>query len=465
MNNMIIQIMENRDKRVLHQKELCDIYHLPLISFTLNIAGNIKKNKLFDILFNLGCKEIELALISNQIKLKEILLQDSGNTAFYVYNLSAEFIKRAMIEIEDFNDLSRLFDIDVIDNETYTPLSRTQFGNPPRSCLICRDVPYLICRRNNTHSFGEIIHKTKEISNKSFSRILSNIARFSLECELSTSPKPGLVDRLNNGSHTDMNYPLFLKSIESITPFLELEYMVCFDNLNKNELFKKMKSIGLEGERTMLESTNGINTHKGAFFSLSTIGCAISYSISNEDNISIDNIKQFSKEFGEWARLNNDTNISHGDNIRKNIGNYGIYDETISGYLSVFSKCYKYLSLFREDKQLNVFFTKLISNYEFDENIFNEKIEPLSLRIMCTLLSSAKDSNIIYRGGLKALLAINNKFSEIDSYNYCDKELKEILINEDIDFVKNNLSPGGVADLLTLVIFTMTLVSLDIIKL
>lgn len=465
MDNIMLHIMEARDERVLMQKELCNIYHLPIISFTLNIVGNVKRTNLFDILFNLGCYQIEEALILQQLKVKEIIINDYGNTAFYIYNASTELIKRAMIKIEDFNELSRLFDIDVIDNESYKPLSRTQLGDPPRSCLICKDVPYIVCRRNSTHSFDEVIKKTKDISNKGFSKILSNFAKFALECEISTSPKPGLVDRLNNGSHTDMNYSLFLKSIESITPFLELEYMAVFDNSNKDEMFKEMKIVGLSAEKKMLESTKGINTHKGAFFSLSIIGCAISYCVSKEYEVSIDNIKKFSKEFGEWSKLNNGINSSHGNCVRTNIGNYGIYEETISGYLSVFDKCYKYLSTFRKDKELTIYFTKLISCYEFDENLFDRKIEPICLRIMCTLLASVKDSNIIYRSGIDALIDIHNKFTAIDYKNYNDDELRKVLIREDIDFIKKNLSPGGVADLLTLVIFTMILVSFDIIKL
>lgn len=78
---------------------------------------------------------------------------------------------------------------------------------------------------------------------------------------------------------------------------------------------------------------------------------------------------------------------------------------------------------------------------------------------MCTLLSCVNDSNIIYRGGLTSLNEIQERFTYIDLMNYSYLLLKEILINEDKKFTAMNLSPGGVADLLILEIFIMSIMS------
>lgn len=465
MDEILLRILQNREERSLIQKRLCKSYNLPVISFTLNIAGDIKRNKLYDIIFKLGCKQIESNMLFSKLENKQILFNDYGNTAFYVYHCSADLLKRTMIKIEDQNDLSRLYDIDVIDDKSLTPLKRTNFGFPPRSCLICKDVDYNYCRGRKNHSFDEIVNKTKNISQDNYVRILSNIARFSLECELSTSPKPGLVDRFNNGSHLGMNYNLLLVSIDCIIPFLEMEYRACFDYKNKNDLFKKMKKIGILAEKKMLEITKGVNTHKGAFFSLATIGCAISYCIAKEENISIHNIQQFVKEFGDWSKFNNMINLSNGNHVRINIGDYGIYSELLSGYSSVFLRCNKYLNLFKENTEIINSLTKLINTYSFDKDLFTYKIEPICLRIMCTLLSCVNDSNIIYRGGLTSLYEMHDRFTYIDSMNYSDVLLKEILINEDKKFTTMNLSPGGVANLLTLELFIMIIISLEILEL
>ena len=45
------------------------------------------------------------------------------------------------------------------------------------------------------------------------------LAEAALWQELELTPKPGLVDRLNNGSHRDMDHALFVRSIAAITPW------------------------------------------------------------------------------------------------------------------------------------------------------------------------------------------------------------------------------------------------------
>lgn len=46
------------------------------------------------------------------------------------------------------------------------------------------------------------------------------LAEEALWQELELTPKPGLVDRLNNGAHHDMDHALFVRSITTITPWL-----------------------------------------------------------------------------------------------------------------------------------------------------------------------------------------------------------------------------------------------------
>jgi triphosphoribosyl-dephospho-CoA synthase len=45
------------------------------------------------------------------------------------------------------------------------------------------------------------------------------LAEAALWQELELTPKPGLVDKLNNGSHRDMDHALFVRSIAAITPW------------------------------------------------------------------------------------------------------------------------------------------------------------------------------------------------------------------------------------------------------
>jgi triphosphoribosyl-dephospho-CoA synthase len=48
------------------------------------------------------------------------------------------------------------------------------------------------------------------------------LAATALRLELNLTPKPGLVDMANNGSHNDMDHALFLRSIDAIAPWFRV---------------------------------------------------------------------------------------------------------------------------------------------------------------------------------------------------------------------------------------------------
>jgi holo-ACP synthase/triphosphoribosyl-dephospho-CoA synthase len=458
--NSMLDILNARDERVKVQQELIGKYKLPLISFTLNIAGNIKRSPLFDIIFDKGLQSI-LSEIKINIIYKQIKRDDTGSLALIVVDDEITSLKRKMVEIENSSPSARLYDIDVIKTD-FKPISRLDIGLDVRGCLIC-DKPYLVCRRNKTHTLEEVINTTKKISQRECASLLSNIASYSLKAELSTTPKPGLVDRNNNGSHLDMSFELFLKSIETITPYLEEEYLTAFKISNKIQLFHKMKEIGLSAESSMLNATENINTHKGAFFSLSAIGCGICYLIAQDKKATIYEIRLFASDFAKWAQQNNRDNISNGYKVRENNIKVGIYFEAINGYPSIFESCSKFLNNF-EDIKYREYLSPLLNKEEFSLRLFNEMLEDKALGVFCKLLSCVNDSNIIHRGGSEALLEMHRLFKRLDSENLSIYGLKEELYKCDLKFIESNLSPGGTADLLTIALFIMILKALNIVQ-
>ena len=92
--------------------------------------------------------------------------------------------------------------------------------------------------------------------------------------EVCTTPKPGLVDRHNNGSHKDMDVFTFLDSTAALLPYLERAAAIGQEtaHMTPKETFERLREAGLGAERTMLRATGGVNTHKGAIFSL---GCVL----------------------------------------------------------------------------------------------------------------------------------------------------------------------------------------------
>ena len=96
------------------------------------------------------------------------------------------------------------------------------------------------------------------------------LAEAALWQELELTPKPGLVDKLNNGAHRDMDHALFVRSIAAITPWFSRFAELGSAHADKpaGEQLRLLRPMGLACEQAMYAATNGVNTHKGGIFAL-----------------------------------------------------------------------------------------------------------------------------------------------------------------------------------------------------
>ncbi len=100
-------------------------------------------------------------------------------------------------------------------------------------------------------------------------RRLARAAVAALHDELALEPKPGLVSRLDSGSHTDMDAKTFLRSLFALRhSFLRL---ACLGAARVS--FAELEREGVRAESRMLAATEGVNTHRGAIFALGLL-CA-----------------------------------------------------------------------------------------------------------------------------------------------------------------------------------------------
>ena len=103
-----------------------------------------------------------------------------------------------------------------------------------------------------------------------FLKKVSELAKNALIDEVTSYPKPGLVDSKNNGAHVDMNIDTFIKSANALEEYFYkfAEYGKNTANIEEKESLPKGRLIGIEAERAMFEATGGINSHKGIIFSI-----------------------------------------------------------------------------------------------------------------------------------------------------------------------------------------------------
>jgi triphosphoribosyl-dephospho-CoA synthase len=89
-----------------------------------------------------------------------------------------------------------------------------------------------------------------------------------LEDEAHVTPKPGLVDAVNSGSHSDMSLPLMLQSAKVLEDAFREIALLSYRHPVNQELREKIAAVGRQGERAMFVATGGVNTHKGAIWAI-----------------------------------------------------------------------------------------------------------------------------------------------------------------------------------------------------
>lgn len=159
---VILKSREDRGKK-LEQREK-DYPGQTLVSFKLNIPGDIKSGGKIICLFNYGFNEV-LRTISNiaPTSLVEREYEDYGPEGLIVTKLDAKSIKEAMIKLEDGSEEGRLYDIDVYSDGKQ--ISRTELGLPRRKCFIC-EKDGVECSSQGTHDMTELLEKAAKIIEK-----------------------------------------------------------------------------------------------------------------------------------------------------------------------------------------------------------------------------------------------------------------------------------------------------------
>ena len=317
--------------------------------------------------------------------------------------------------------------------------------------------------------------------------IIAHLATQALQAELDTTPKPGLVDKDNNGAHRDMDHALMQLSINTLHPyFVRLALLGFADTLPSHT---SIRDAGIEAEKAMLAATNGVNTHKGALFSMGLAVVAAAYEEKKaaankkvrgkeerkeergkerekekrEDSlVSIENLSPLESLASPLSSLQltikalaasfPDTSGTHGSKA-KQLSNgtttiKGALDNAREGYEKLFAE---WLPFYNERRKSH------------DAHALHKTL----LRIMCDL----DDTNVIYRTNVataeevkqeaRALLASFEEAYAAQDKEKCASAIEEkcasaeLLALKDMDrrYTARNISPGGAADMLSLTVF------------
>lgn len=238
--------------------------------------------------------------------------------------------------------------------------------------------------------------------------------------ELYLTPKPGLVDLADCGSHPDLSLSIMERSIAIVAAYLD----EIVGSLVAGEAFPRQKAIGMAAERRMFDEL-GTNTHKGYIFLAGMLLIARWHAPSADENAVRRTLSALATDFfaaGQEA-------ASHGRAARDRYGAGGIVLEAMHGFPAVFEGA---LPAFRSSlKQTGCF-------------------AAASFAMLARLMQTVDDTTTLHRGGPAGLARLRRDGRRLESLIASGGDWLPFLQATNRIYVGANLTMGGIADMLAI---------------
>jgi triphosphoribosyl-dephospho-CoA synthase len=264
-------------------------------------------------------------------------------------------------------------------------------------------------------------------------------AREALEREVWLTPKPGLVDRRNSGSHRDMDLATFLSSAEAIGGcFADFAAAgAALARLPAREVLPQVRPIGLAAEQAMFAATGGVNTHKGGIFALGLLCTAAGRLLGRGRTPTrgevCAEVADICRDLVQAELTSQRQAHTAGEQLFRRYGLTGARGEAASGYATV------------RQFGLPVYLRLLDAGYD-DETAL--------LQTLLHLLAGNADTNLVSRGGPAGLDYVREAARALlRDGGVLHPDGRDRLMALDEALIERNLSPGGSADLLSVTCF------------
>ena len=429
MEVTLAQMLDARESRAFRQFQLNREFGKPIISFSMNIPGPVKDTALIRRGFREGCAALEGKLPEGKLLHREFIEAVTGCEAMYVLDMEAAAVKAVTTAIEDAHGLGRLYDMDVLD-EKLCKLDREQVGGGNRNCIVC-GAPGRGCASRRSHSVTELQRATNAI-------LIGHLAVQSLLEEVTATPKPGLVDSRNSGSHRDMDIHTFRTSAHALRGYFQSCALAGMETAGEapEVTFAQLRKLGLQAEKDMFAATSGVNTHKGAIFTIGIL-CGAAGRLWTPEGLWQE--ETLFAQVSAMTRAAMEADFQKGGDtvgqrLYRDHGIRGIRGQVAEGLPAV------------REVSLPVYRDCLGKGMEANK---------AAVHSLLHLIAGVEDTNMINRGGLAGAKAGAEACEALISREFSLEDVEKL----DRWFIERNLSPGGCADLLAATCFVHHLIT------
>lgn len=375
-----------------------------VVSLSVNMPGSVKNNQAAKVFFNAGIQVCDLYRIASNGKVLDRSSDLISGPRYIVGfdKFTAEEIKKATVSFEEKYPWTRMLDIDVY-TKGGKQISREDIGLEPRKCLVCKK-DAKICSSSAKHSEESLKKAITKLYKQAFCSLCANLCKNALVFEIGLTPKPGLVDLNNNGSHKDLDYDKLLTCAYYLIPSFE-KFTECGQ---KNKSFASLRKLGLGIEQDFMKFTCGVNTFKGSLFAMSLI-C---YAMGKTDSFDVKTICKTVKALAKPLLDEKDA---------------GARKSAATGFKTVVNYALPLVN-------------------KLKKTFSTEQAYCLTL---LGIISKTEDTNILRRSDRETLKLAQKKSKAVLMQVIKTKDMSKI---SELDswFISKNISPGGSADLLEL---------------
>lgn len=261
--------------------------------------------------------------------------------------------------------------------------------------------------------------------------------------EVYTDPKPGLVTRKSNGSHSDMSIFTFAMSSAVLSKaFYDMYEIGRSHSGDEQSLLKAIREYGKGAEKELLHATKGVNTQRGILFAGGVISAAAGYAVQknfgNENNQnSVATVINLVKKMTEGlvARElagNHDEPATAGEKLYRYYDVTGIRGEVEEGFPSIMQ------------------YGLPAMNEAFERGA---SINDALVHSLLALMTVAEDSNVIWRSDMLTAEEVKTIAYDIlkDGSVFTEKG-RQAIAEACAYFERRRISPGGCADLLSVTV-------------